>query len=163
MSCMHGLPHGIISYCSYIYMPIRLNNLINDDIHFCVGVLDEVANLRVTFASEYMGTFTWDDPYTLMGVPILGYKISTALTSLKNNYTVQTNTQVVPKREYTVADPFRNGFCVLINFTTSAINMAGEGPPSSFATHFMESKWQGAHTNTTDSLMINLIFHENCN
>ena len=87
-----------------------------------------------------MGIFTWDDPYTLMGVPILGYNISIMFTSLKNNNTILTNAQVILKQEFVVTDPFKNGFCVLMNFTTSAINMAGEGKPNSIAANFVESK-----------------------
>ena len=109
-----------------------------------IGILDEVANLRVTFKSEVMATFTWDSPYTLMGVPILGYNVSIVFTSLKSSDLIQSNSQVTLNKEIVLTDPFQNGFCLLINFTTSAINMAGEGNLKSVSTHFEESKYHYA-------------------
>ena len=115
-------------------------DLFVDHVYAYIGILDKVANLRVGFPSEEMGTFTWDDPFTLMGVPILSYNVSITFTSLKNNNTILTNAQVMVKKEFVVTDPFKNGFCVLMNFTTSAINIAGEGKPNSISTNFVESK-----------------------
>ena len=106
-----------------------------------IGILNEVANLRVLFKSEDMIRFTWDSPYTLMGVPILGYNVSIVFTSLKSSDLIQTNSQVILNKEIVVTEPFQNGFCVLINFTTSALNMAGEGNLNSISTHFEESKF----------------------
>ena len=111
-----------------------------------IGILDEVTNLRVTFKSEDMITFTWDSPYTLMGVPILGYNISIVFTSLKSSDLIQTISKVTLINDIVVTNPFQNGFCVLINFTTSAINMAGEGYLNSISAHFDESKYCYAHT-----------------
>ena len=88
-----------------------------------------------------MITFTWDDPYTLNGVPILGYQVLAVFNSSKNSDIILTSTQVVQKGEFITVNPFRSGFCVFVNLTTSAINMAGLGKPKTITSHFIESKY----------------------
>ena len=108
---------------------------------YLVGTLDEVPNFSATVLSEDSATFTWDEPYTFIGVPILWYETVIEFSSAKDKDICLTSNQTTYMTQLMVANPFNNGFCTFINISIFAKNMAGLGAPATAFVHFREGKF----------------------
>ena len=91
--------------------------------------------------SKHFATFTWNEPYTLIGVPVLGYDALIQFTSAKDEDILLTTNLTVYMTKLTVANPFINGFCTHVNIYILARNMAGLGKPATVSGNFRGSKF----------------------
>ena len=88
------------------------------DANVCTGLLESVSNLTVTLINSTTVLISWSPPFTLEGVPILGYNVTiTNTTSGENEIIWVKDTTLL----YSI-DP-KNSFTVIV----VPINEAGEG------------------------------------
>ena len=80
--------------------------------------MEAVTNLNATQKTDQRFLLSWDAPYTLLGVPILEYRVS--ISGVNRTVPVENSTQLY------IFSPDHN-------FTVSvvAVNMAGVNPPTS--------------------------------
>ena len=95
--------------------------------HSCAGLLESVSNLAVVLINSTTFLISWSPPFTLEGVPILGYNVTiTNATSGENEtMSVEGNTTMV---YYSIDHPDPdNNFTVIV----VPINEAGLGESAS--------------------------------
>ena len=102
----------------------------------CIGLLESVSNLTVVSINSTTVLISWSPPFTLEGVPILGYNATIANTTSGENETmsVEGDTTML---YYSIDHPDPDN-----NFTVTVvpINGAGPGQASSFVFHFSARK-----------------------
>ena len=94
----------------------------------------------MTNKTENILKFEWSDPYTLLGVPILGYSVFLQITTLKDQTTTVVHNGMIYEREIVTLREVIDGFCAFVNFTIAAINMAGIGNTTSVTEYFAEGE-----------------------
>ena len=104
------------------------------------GLVDAVRDLRVTNYTENSLKFEWSDPYTLLGVPILGYNVFVQITTLKDQTTTVAHDGIVYNKEMLVKKEAIDGYCAFVNFTIAAINTAGVGNTTAITEYFSEGE-----------------------
>ena len=63
--------------------------MINYDVYACAGLLESVSDLTVVSINSTTVLISWSPPFTLEGVPILGYNVTiTNTTSREENETI---------------------------------------------------------------------------
>ena len=91
---------------------------------FLVGLLESVSNLNVTLINSTTVLISWSPPFTLEGVPILGYNVTiTNTTSGENETMLVEDTTLLYSIDH--PDP-ENNFTV----TVVPINKVGAGQPA---------------------------------
>ena len=91
--------------------------------HFYLGLLESVSNLTVTLINSTTVLISWSPPFTLEGVPILGYNVTiTNTTSGENETMLVEDTTLLYSIDH--PDP-KNNFTV----TVVPINEVGAGEP----------------------------------
>ena len=84
----------------------------------------------------------WEDPFTLGGVPIIGYEVHTEQSSwLRGKSNVENSTQFsfnTSEKEANVTQVKIDDVCTSVYFSVSAINEAGIGESASITSHFRE-------------------------
>ena len=96
-----------------------MNNIIND-----AGLLESVSNLTVTSINSTTVLISWSPPFTLEGVPILGYNVTICNPSIKSekNETMYIESTAVYLYNYY---SFDDNFTVIV----VPINKGGAGEP----------------------------------
>ena len=105
-----------------------------------IGLLEEVPDLHVTNQTTKALKFEWSEPYTLVGVPVLGYNTMIQMTTMRDQTAITAHNSTVYKREIEIKKEINDGFCTFVNITIAAINMAGEGNATVGAAYFAEGK-----------------------
>ena len=107
-----------------------------------VGTLDSVEDLQVAYATDKRITFIWKDPFTLEGVPIIGYGVQMELTSwLRGQERVENVTEIsfnTLDKEVNATRAKTENICTSVNLSVSAINMAGIGESAFITSQFIE-------------------------
>ena len=102
----------------------------------CIGLLNSVNDLAVVSINSTTVLISWSPPFTLEGVPILGYNVTITNTTSGENETmsVEGDTTML---YYSIDHPDPDN-----NFTVTVvpINKAGLGEASSFVFHFSARK-----------------------
>ena len=62
--------------------------MINHDVHACAGLLESVSDLTVVSINSTTVLISWSPPFTLEGVPILGYNVTITNTTSEENETI---------------------------------------------------------------------------
>ena len=102
----------------------------------CIDLLEPVSNLTVVSINSTTVLISWSPPFTLEGVPILGYNVTITNTPSGENETmsVEGDTTML---YYSIDHPDTDN-----NFTVTVvpINGAGSGQASSFVFNFSARK-----------------------
>ena len=107
---------------------------------FLVGYLEGVTNLVGNQSKPNEVTFSWSPPFTLEGVPVLGYEsYSTIIDS--DETIIYTDHRYLNDSELTVAKPKANSSCIYVNVSVLATNSVGKGTIVNCIFYFMESKF----------------------
>ena len=85
-------------------------------------------------------TFSWSPPFTIEGVPILGYESSISLISDSDNSIIYKNYHYLNDTKLKVAKPNSNSSCIYVNISVLATNSAGKGTVVNDVFYFRESK-----------------------
>ena len=85
------------------------------------GLLESVSNLTVTLINSTTVLISWSPPFTLEGVPILGYNVT--ITSATNVASVTVNNTSLYYQCHESS----------MNITVVAVNGAGDGYPATFS------------------------------
>ena len=105
----------------------RCTNLICSILSKFVGLLNGPSALSGTQTELNEVMFTWSPPYTLEGVPILGYKLNIQVignlneTLLSNYYASINDTSLIVSR------PESENNCIFVNISVNATNVVGDG------------------------------------
>ena len=105
-----------------------------------IGLVDEVTNLRVTIRTKEILKFQWSDPYTLSGVPVLGYNVFVQITMMKDQTTSVLNNGTIYEKEIVATKDENDGFCAFVNFTIAAVNTVGIGKVTTTTEYFAEGE-----------------------
>ena len=85
-------------------------------------------------------TFSWSAPFTIEGVPILGYESYVSMISDSDDSIIYKNHHYLNDTEFNVAKPKSNSSCIYINVSVLATNSAGKGTVVNHVFYFRESK-----------------------
>ena len=94
------------------------------------GLLSGVSNLSGTQIEPDQVTFSWSSPYTLEGVPILGYELSILIISNINGSVISNTHESVndSSLHVNVSKPDSSEeTCICVNISVNARNMVGDG------------------------------------
>ena len=85
-------------------------------------------------------TFTWNPPYTINGVPILGYELNISIISASDENVIHKVHDYINNTELTVVKPKSNNTCIYINISVLASNPVGKGEAVNDIFYYSESK-----------------------
>ena len=96
-------------------------------------------------------TFSWSPPYTIDGVPILGYESDILIFSDSNGSLIYTYHNSVNYTSLAVLKPESGNNCVYVNTSVHAVNSVGDGESTSDIFYFSEgtclhTAWSGKNT-----------------
>ena len=96
----------------------------------CAGLLKPVSDLNVTLINSTTVLISWSPPFTLEGVPILGYNVTITNTTSGENETmsVEGDTTML---YYSIDHPDPDN-----NFTVTVVPINGAGPGEDATTLF---------------------------
>ena len=100
-----------------------------------IGLLEAVSNLTVTLINSTTVLISWSPPFTLDGVPILGYNVTITNTTSGENETIlveDMSTTLLYSIDH--PDPKNNSITV----TVVPINEVGAGQPAHFVTNIIQ-------------------------
>ena len=113
--------------------------LIRDDLH--LGYLAGVSGIIGSQPKAHEVNFTWSPPYTIAGVPVLGYQLNITIASGTDQRVINTSQVYVNDAELTVSKPESDKSpCIYVNISILATNTVGNGAVVSYFFHFSSSK-----------------------
>lgn len=120
--------------------------------YICTGVLHEVHSLQTMYQTDEIIVFTWKEPFTLEGVPIIAYEIHVKIRSWLRGWSEVENITPMSfnttQNDVNVSRVNHDDICTSVKFSVSAINMAGIGKAASIVTQFPEGNYQTLITKT---------------
>ena len=120
------------------------------DQSLCAGLLESVSNLTVVSINSTTVLISWSPPFTLEGVPILGYNVTITNTTSEENETIL-ETAITTMLNYTFSiyhpDPDSE-------FTVTVVPINGAGPGDNVTTSFSfsEQNFDSVQNNYFDQL-----------
>ena len=105
----------------------------------CVGYLGPVSGLTGAQTSSNEAVFKWSKPYSLEGVPVLGYQVHAVVVDSISGHTISYNNAFLNKTNFTITKTVYVS-CTHVNITVLAISNVGPGQETDLSFRFIESK-----------------------
>ena len=108
----------------------------------CIGLLGEVSDLNGAQTKPNEVEFTWSPPYSLEGVPILGYESDVVIIAGSDGSVVQAyHDTTVNDTRLAVLKPESAQGCLYVNVSVLALNKVGNGTAIHDIFYFSESTY----------------------
>ena len=104
-------------------------------------MLGEVSDLNGDQTRPKEIVFTWSPPYSLDGVPILGYESDIAIITISDGSVVHAYHEAVNDTKLVVLKPESEQSCLYINVSVLPLNEVGNGTAINDIFHFSESEY----------------------
>ena len=143
--CFVAVSSAYLLRCNIQCLCIVFNVFITTEIVFpslfpcMIGYLGPVSGLTGIHTAFNTALFQWSMPYSLHGVPVLGYQFfAIIINSLTGDLTLSYNVSLTNKNySITKLSSFN---CTHVNITVRAINSVGQGEPAHYSFRYIESK-----------------------
>ena len=106
-----------------------------------VGLLNEPTALSGTQTELDEVIFTWSPPYTLEGVPILGYNLNIQVISSLNETLLSNFYVSINDTSFSVSRPESENNCIFVNISVNATNVVGVGETVFSTFYFSEGNF----------------------
>ena len=120
-----------------------MKSMINHDVYACAGLLESVSDLTVVSINSTTVLISWSPPFTLEGVPILGYNVTiTNTTSGENETILKTANTTMLDYTFSIDHPDPDSEFIV---TVIPINEAGPGDNVTTSFSFSEQNFDSIH------------------
>ena len=104
--------------------------------HACAGLLESVSDFTVVSINSTTVLISWSPPFTLEGVPILGYHVTiTNTTSGENEMILETVNTIMVNYTFSIDHPDPDS-----EFIVTVVPINGAGPGGNVTTSFSFSE-----------------------
>ena len=107
--------------------------------HKYVGLLGEISDLSSAQSKPSEVEITWSPPYSLEGVPILGYESDVVIIAVSDGSVVEAYHDTVNNTRLAVSKPESAQGCLYVNTSVLAFNKVGNGTAIHDIFYFRES------------------------